>query len=84
MKWLAYILRCADGSYYCGITTDLVRRVRQHNGQLAGGAKYTKGRRPVCPVFRMSFPTQAAAARKEWAWRTMSHEQKKRYDHSGR
>lgn len=47
MNWHVYLLRCADGAYYCGITVDIARRLRQHNGELAGGARFTSGRRPV-------------------------------------
>ncbi len=47
-QWYVYLMRCADNSLYCGITTDIARRLRQHNGELKGGAKYTKARRPVC------------------------------------
>ncbi len=46
--WNVYLLRCADGSLYCGATTDLTRRLRQHNAGKA--SKYTRSRRPV--VFR--------------------------------
>ncbi len=46
-QWYVYLLSCADASLYCGITTDLQRRVQEHNGEKAGGAKYTRGRRPV-------------------------------------
>lgn len=45
--WHVYLLRCADGSLYCGITTDVERRLAQHNGLLPGGARYTRSRRPV-------------------------------------
>ncbi len=45
--WLVYLLECADGTLYCGITTNVDRRLRQHNGQAPGGARYTRGRRPV-------------------------------------
>ncbi len=45
--WWVYMVRCADGTLYTGVTTDLTRRIRQHNGQLRGGAKYTAPRRPV-------------------------------------
>ncbi len=45
--WCVYLLSCADGTLYCGVTTDLPRRLDMHNGRLAGGAKYTRGRRPV-------------------------------------
>ena len=45
--YFVYILECSDGSFYTGITTDIPRRLRQHNGELIGGAKYTSARRPV-------------------------------------
>ncbi len=45
--WSVYLLRCADGTLYCGSTTDVARRVAMHNGDIAGGARYTRGRRPV-------------------------------------
>lgn len=45
--WFVYLLICADSTFYCGITLDIQRRLAQHNGQLGGGAKYTRGRRPV-------------------------------------
>lgn len=46
-KWSVYLLLCADGTLYCGITLDVARRTAMHNGLLPGGAKYTRGRRPV-------------------------------------
>lgn len=45
--YFVYLLRCADGSLYCGVTTQPSRRVRQHNGELSGGGRYTRSRRPV-------------------------------------
>lgn len=45
--WSVYLLSCADGSLYCGVTTDMPRRLAMHNGLIPGGAKYTRGRRPV-------------------------------------
>ena len=45
--WQVYLLECADGTLYCGITTNMARRLAQHNGLAAGGARYTRGRRPV-------------------------------------
>jgi putative endonuclease len=44
-SWLLYVLRCKDGSLYCGITNNFARRLEQHNA--GTGAKYTSGRRPV-------------------------------------
>ncbi len=46
-RWYVYIVRCADDTLYCGITTDIQRRIDEHNGHKAGGAKYTRIRRPV-------------------------------------
>ena len=45
--WSVYLLLCADGTLYCGVTTDVRRRLEAHNGLRAGGAKYTRSRRPV-------------------------------------
>jgi len=64
-KWYAYLLRCNDGSLYCGITTDLDRRLREHNEGKAG-ARYTRARRPVALVYSKEFPDRAAAARFEY------------------
>lgn len=53
MKGFVYILRCADGSYYTGSTTDLELRIRQHqNGE---GANYTKKRLPVKLIYLEEF-----------------------------
>ena len=46
MQWYMYVILCFDNSLYCGITIDLEKRLKQHNGVLKGGAKYTRGRRP--------------------------------------
>ncbi|MDR2669513.1 MAG: GIY-YIG nuclease family protein [Desulfovibrio sp.] len=46
-EWHVYLLECADGTFYCGVSNDVERRVDQHNGKLPGGAKYTHPRRPV-------------------------------------
>lgn len=46
-SWKVYLLQCADSTYYCGVAKRIERRVAQHNGVLAGGAKYTLPRRPV-------------------------------------
>ncbi len=45
--WSVYLLECADGTLYCGVTKDVSKRLKQHNGALPGGARYTSGRRPV-------------------------------------
>ncbi|MFA9262230.1 MAG: GIY-YIG nuclease family protein [Undibacterium sp.] len=59
-----YIVRCADDTLYTGITTDLERRLAEHNG--AGrGAKYTQARRPVRIVYARRFRTRSNASREE-------------------
>ncbi len=65
--WYVYLLQCSDDSLYCGVTTDLPRRLRQHNGELPGGARYTRARRPVGLLASAPFPDQAAACRAEYA-----------------
>ena len=64
-SWQVYLLLCADNSLYCGSTTDVERRVRQHNGSLAGGARYTKSRRPVSLLACCPCPSHSAALRLE-------------------
>jgi putative endonuclease len=46
-QWLVYLLQCFDGTFYCGSTNNLDRRLAQHNGDIPGGARYTQSRRPV-------------------------------------
>ena len=58
-----YILRCADGTLYCGWTNDLERRVKAHNS--GRGAKYTKSRRPVTLVYFEEFSTKEEAMSRE-------------------
>jgi len=62
--WHVYILRCADGSLYTGITTDPARRLREHNAGLRG-ATYTRSRRPVTLVYRQTATDRSQASRDE-------------------
>jgi putative endonuclease len=72
--WFLYTLRCADGTLYTGVTTDLARRVSEHN--TGRGARYTAGRRPVQPVAAWRFPDRAASQRAEARFRRLSRAQK--------
>ena len=63
MKWFVYILECSDKSLYTGITTDLKRRVGEHNSKK--GAKSLKGKLPVKLVYNETFLTQIEAAKRE-------------------
>lgn len=76
-NWVVYLLHCADGTLYTGITTDLGRRLRQHNGELAGGARYTRTRRPVRAVWSCRCLTRADAAREEWRIRRLPRARKR-------
>ena len=74
--WYVYLLRCSDGSLYTGVTTDLERRVRQHNRGRA--SRYTAGRRPVWLVGAWCFPSRANAQRAEARLRRLPRLEKER------
>ena len=69
-----YLVRCADGSLYCGWTNRLEERVRAHNE--GKGAKYTKSRRPVELVYYEAFATKEEAMRREAAIKKLSRKEK--------
>ena len=77
-RYFTYILRCADKSLYCGWTTNLEKRVDAHNGLVTGGAKYTKGRRPVTLVYYESFRQKQEAQSREYAIKRLNKAQKLR------
>lgn len=63
--WRVYLLRCADGTLYTGIAVDLQRRLAQHNGERPGGARYTRGRRPVTLLWQEPAASRSAALVRE-------------------
>ena len=65
-QWWVYIVACADGTLYTGITTDLRRRLDEHN-QGPAGAKYTRSRRPVRLVYGEKASDRSTAAQREYA-----------------
>jgi len=65
MSYFVYMVRCADDSLYTGITTDLERRVEEHNYS-SKGAKYTRARRPVILVYSEIYPTRSEASKREY------------------
>jgi len=73
--WYVYLLRCSDNSLYAGITTDLKRRLHQHNNTKQG-AKYTRARRPVALVFNETATNKSAASKREYQVRTLPKKQK--------
>ena len=69
-KWFIYMVRCADDSLYTGITTDVARRLREHN-ETARGARYTRSRRPVTLVWQEESQNRATACRREYEVRNL-------------
>ena len=63
MNWYCYLLRCADGTLYCGITNDLDKRLAAHNAGTA--SKYTRVRMPVKLVFVEECGDRSAASKRE-------------------
>ena len=64
MKWHVYMLKCSDDTVYTGITTDLNRRVEEHNSSLKG-AKYTRARRPIELIYSEQHEDKSAASKRE-------------------
>lgn len=64
MKYYLYILQCSDNTFYTGYTTDVERRLKEHNS--GNGAKYTKGRTPCKLVHTESFDDRKSAMKREW------------------
>jgi putative endonuclease len=70
------MLQCSDSTYYTGITTDLQRRVFEHNHSLKG-AKYTRSRRPVVLVYSETHENKSSASKREYAIKKLSRIQKR-------
>ena len=75
-SWFVYILRCADNSLYTGIAMDVNKRIKQHNGILKNGAKYTRGRRPVKLVYQEASISRSDAYKREYAIKCLNKSQK--------
>jgi putative endonuclease len=77
MRHFVYMLECADGTLYTGYTTDIKRRLLEHNGVSARpGARYTSGRRPVTVVFKKYFMSRGKALRFEARLKQLSRKEK--------
>ena len=73
--WYLYVVQCSDGTLYTGVSTDIDRRVREHNGSKRG-AKYTKTRRPVRLVWSKEFNNRSEAQSAEYNFKKLFHKQK--------
>jgi putative endonuclease len=72
------MLRCADGTLYTGVALDVEKRLLQHNGERAGGPKYTRGRRPVQLVWSESAQDRSSAQQREAAIKRLQRSDKLR------
>ena len=70
------MVSCSDNSIYTGITTDIERRMQQHNSD-KGGARYTRSRRPVTLVYLEYTESRSKAAKREYRIKQLSVEQKR-------
>jgi len=75
-NWLIYILECVDGSLYCGITNNLERRLKQHKGEIKGGAKYTRSHWPCRLVYKEKSASRSEASQREAIIKKMSKDEK--------
>lgn len=73
--WFVYLVRCHDGSLYCGIAKDPAKRLAEHNSA-DKGAKYTRGRRPVQLVYVEEAASRAKATQREGRIKRMSRREK--------
>jgi len=73
--WQTYILKCADGTLYAGITTDLQRRLEEHNNS-PKGSKYTGARRPVKIVWSKKFADRSSASKEEYRIKNLTRQEK--------
>ncbi len=74
MTYYCYIVKCADGTYYTGWSTNPQRREAQHNA--GSGSRYTRSRRPVRLVYIEEQPDRSSAMRREARIKRLPHIQK--------
>ena len=72
--WFVYILECADGTLYTGMTNDIERRLEQHNAGTA--ARYTRARTPVKLVYQEKSENRSTALKREYAIKQLTRKQK--------
>jgi len=75
-RWSVYIVRCADGTLYTGITTDVEARIAKHNS--GDGAKYTRSRRPVSLAWSKLMRSESAARKKEIKIKQLTRQEKEK------
>ena len=81
-SWKLYLLRCGDGTLYCGITTDVESRLEAHRS--GRGAKYTRGRGPLELVYTEDCGDHSTALKREIAIKRLTKPQKEELIHNGK
>lgn len=74
--WFVYVVRCADDTFYTGITTNTERRMVEHNAGLPSGARYTRSRRPVTLAYVEGAASRAVATQRERAIKKLDRRRK--------
>jgi len=74
--WFVYLVQCKDGSLYTGVSTDVKRRVQEHNGNDKKGARYTRSRRPVTLRYQENCTNRSEACKREAAIKKLTRTQK--------
>jgi putative endonuclease len=74
VRWIVYLVRCADGTLYCGITNNLAARLAAHGTKR--GAKYTRRRAPVQLVYARPVRDRSRALRVEYRIKQLTRRQK--------
>ncbi|GAB5497989.1 MAG: hypothetical protein PsegKO_03000 [Pseudohongiellaceae bacterium] len=79
-SWTLYLLRCADGSLYTGITTDLQRRLQEHSGELGSGrgAKSLRGRQPLTVAYQLPVASKSIGLQLEYRIKQLRRKDKER------
>lgn len=72
--WIVYIVKCSDNTLYTGITTDVERRIKEHNTKL--GAAYTKSREPVKLVYKEECAARSDALKREFKIKSWERSEK--------
>ncbi|MCF6514936.1 GIY-YIG nuclease family protein [Lactobacillus sp. S2-2] len=75
--YFMYVLLCGDGSFYCGYTDDVSKRLKKH--QSGKGAKYTKNHAPVDLLFYEKFTTKSLAMKAEYQFKHQTRQKKEAY-----
>ena len=75
-EYYVYIVECSDGTYYTGYTSNISRRINEHNYSFKKGAKYTRSRRPVRLVYEEICDSMSAAMKRENQIKRLTRKQK--------